>query len=477
MRADKTPSITSLSPTSGSTVGNFDITIVGTGFGTVQNDVSVTIDSVACVVKSVSDTQVVCTAGARPTYTLPRLKVMVKHRMAANQGNTFMYIEKWSESATWGGESPPREGDSVFIPKGQNVLLDVSPPRLYALMIEGQLVFEDKDLTLQAEYIIANGGNVTIGTMTNRIQNNINIILHGVREGKQLPMFGNKAFVMNKGVLDIHGKVRTKTWTTLSETAAAGADTIKLDEAVDWQVGELVGIATSTYSYNHSESRSIAQRIDDKTFKLNETLQFKHYSAVETHNGQKVPLKCEVALLSRNIKIMGAPGSWESGYGGHVMIHGKQIEGTIARITYTEFTHMGQQSILARYSMHFHYCGNMFKSLVEGNAVHHALARIVTIHGTNYLRVRKNVGYFVFGHNYFLEDGIESNNMLEGNLAIKTVELHSLLVSDQSAASYWVTRPNNYIKSNHAAGGDWYGFWYEIHNHPQESNMNPDVCP
>jgi hypothetical protein len=31
----------------------------------------------------------------------------------------------------------------------------------------------------------------------------------------------------------------------------------------------------------------------------------------------------EVGLLSRNIKIMGGPGSWESGYGGHLMIHGK----------------------------------------------------------------------------------------------------------------------------------------------------------
>lgn len=92
---------------------------------------------------------------------------------------------------------------------------------------------------------------------------------------------------------------------------------------MDWKVGELVGIATSTYSYNHSESRTIAERIDDKTFRLNETLEFKHYSAVETHNGVSVPLKCEVGLLSRNIKIMGAPGSWESSYGGHLMIHGK----------------------------------------------------------------------------------------------------------------------------------------------------------
>lgn len=40
-----------------------------------------------------------------------------------------------------------------------------------------------------------------------------------------------------------------------------------------------------------------------------------------------------------------------------------------------------------------------------------------------------------------------------------------------------MTRPNNFIKNNHAAGGDWYGYWYEIHAHPMEQNMNPDVCP
>jgi len=119
----------------------------------------------------------------------------------------------------------------------------------------------------------------------------------------------------------------------------------------------------------------------------------------------------------------------------------------------------------------------MFKSYVEGNAVHHALARVVTIHGTHYIKIKKNVGYYVYGHNYFLEDGIESYNTLENNLAMKTVELSTLLVSDQTAASYWITRPNNYIKGNHAAGGDWYGFWFEIHKHPIEFNSNPNICP
>lgn len=127
------------------------------------------------------------------------------YRLAANKGHGFIYIERWSESATWGGENPPGLGDSVFIPKGQNVLLDVSPPKLKAIMIEGQLIFNDQDLELNAEYIVSNGGNVTIGTADNRITNNIKIILHGNREGIQLPMFGNKAFIMNKGILDIHG--------------------------------------------------------------------------------------------------------------------------------------------------------------------------------------------------------------------------------------------------------------------------------
>jgi len=44
---------------------------------------------------------------------------------------------------------------------------------------------------------------------------------------------------------------------------------LKLNEAVDWKVGEVVGIATSTFSYNNSECRSIVEVVDSKTIKLN----------------------------------------------------------------------------------------------------------------------------------------------------------------------------------------------------------------
>ena len=38
----------------------------------------------------------------------------------------------------------------------------------------------------------------------------------------------------------------------------------------------------------------------------------------------------------------------------------------------------------------------------------------------------------------------------------------TLLQSDITVASYWITNPSNTVRRNHAAGGDFYGFWYEI---------------
>lgn len=57
----------------GTTAGNFVLTIAGTGFGTTVGSVSVTIDSVSCVVSAVTNIQITCTVGARPTFTPPKL--------------------------------------------------------------------------------------------------------------------------------------------------------------------------------------------------------------------------------------------------------------------------------------------------------------------------------------------------------------------------------------------------------------------
>ncbi len=49
--------------------------------------------------------------------------------------------------------------------------------------------------------------------------------------------------------------------------------------------------------------------------------------------------------------------------------------------------------------------------------------------------------------------------------------------TDISVASFWITNPFNHFRNNHAAGGDFYGFWYEIKPHPDGPSASSDVCP
>ena len=127
--------------------------------------------------------------------------------------------------------------------------------------------------------------------------------------------------------------------------------------------------------------------------------------------------------------------------------------------------------------MHFHMNGDVPDSKAVGNAVYNSMARVITIHGVHYLTVEKNVGYNVEGHNFFVEDGIETNNVIQHNLAIKTIESTQMLQTDMSAASFWITNPKNHVRYNHAAGGNFYGFWYEIKNHPDGPSLTTDICP
>lgn len=127
--------------------------------------------------------------------------------------------------------------------------------------------------------------------------------------------------------------------------------------------------------------------------------------------------------------------------------------------------------------MHFHMNGDVSDSYVIGNAVHDSFARVLTIHGVHYLTVQDNVGHIVHGHNIFLEDGIETHNVIEGNLMISSIQVWNMLQTDITTASYWITNPMNTVRNNRAAGGDFYGFWYEIKEHPDGPSATSDIFP
>jgi len=77
----------------------------------------------------------------------------------------------WSDTETWGGDVPPLEGESVSIPKGQHLLVDIdTSPKLKAIIVEGSLIFAPHETdpnhlrTFDACYIIVMGGYMEVGT-------------------------------------------------------------------------------------------------------------------------------------------------------------------------------------------------------------------------------------------------------------------------------------------------------------------------
>ena len=71
---------------------------------------------------------------------------------------------RWSDPASWPDRRVPRAGDKVTIAAGKHILLDVTPPALGGVDIEGKLSFANTaDLELTTEWVMVHG-ELEIGT-------------------------------------------------------------------------------------------------------------------------------------------------------------------------------------------------------------------------------------------------------------------------------------------------------------------------
>ena len=77
---------------------------------------------------------------------------------AQNAGSAAAKPTNWSDPASWPNNKVPVAGDKVTIGRDRNVILDVSPPALAGLSIDGKLSFSnDADLELTTEWIMLHG--------------------------------------------------------------------------------------------------------------------------------------------------------------------------------------------------------------------------------------------------------------------------------------------------------------------------------
>ncbi len=287
----------------------------------------------------------------------------------------------------------------------------------------------------------------------------------------------NNAFLMAMGEgsrIEIHAADAAKdSWSNLARTAEAGSNRLTVEEQTGWEIGDQIAITSSDYEYEQDETFTITDvSLDGLTFTLDNPLAYMHYGETETEdnglNGADfrewvIDERAQVALLSRNVKIQGDEDAHIDGYGGHSMV----MRGAEMHISGAEFANMGQEGILGKYPLHWHLLGETGAGqYIANSSIHHSFNKGLTVHGTSHTVVSDNVVFDTIGHGYFLEDGSETGNLFQGNIAFgqhMASEDDAIIQSDiLNVSSFWITNPNNDFVGNVAGGSADGGFWYAV---------------
>ena len=388
----------------------------------------------------------------------------------------------WSAKDSWEGKAVPGGGDRVLIRTGHTVTYDVkSDAVVRGVNVAGTLAFAtDTDTLLNVGLLKIQAGEayseegfdcdghamkpedgkplpaLVVGTMDSPIAagKTATIRLHHL-EGMSKETC--PAIVCCGGRMDLHGQPMSRTWVKLGATTKSGDTAVTLADAVTgWKVGDRV-IVTGTNTHGDAKTEStteerVVKAIDGTKLTLDQPLTMAHLGDGE--------YRAEVANLSRNVVVESAD---PAGVRGHTMYH-KHSAGSL---TYAEFRHLGKKTVLGKYAIHFHLCRDTMRgSCVVGCSVWDSHNRWVTVHGTDYLVVRDNVGYKSVGHGFFLEDGTETYNVIDRNLAVgaakgKPLPKQALPFDGNEGAGFWWTCSLNSFTRNVAAECGNYGFRYE----------------
>ncbi len=397
---------------------------------------------------------------------------------------------RWSDPAVWEGGRVPRAGSRVQVRSGHVITYDVkSDGAIRSIHVAGTLRFDpERDTRLDVGLIkIQNGDDpcetgfdcesrpggtnpratraaLEVGSPDQPInQDHTALIRLTWIDG--LDSEDCPAIVCCGGRMDFHGAELNRSWVKLAEPAARGARAVALAQPVTgWKVGDRIIITATTMQavpdegsvpsvreHPATEERTI-RAIEGNRLSLDSPLSFTHLGT-----GKK---RAEVADLSRNVVVESAD---PAGQRGHTMYH----RNSAGSISYAEFRHLGKKGKLGKYSLHFHRVGDTMRgSSVVGTSIWDSDNRWVTIHGTNKLVVRDCVGYRSIGHGFFLEDGTEVDNILDGNLAVQACQGSPLpgqvLPFDRNeGAGFWWANSRNAFTRNVAVECDEYGFRYQ----------------
>ncbi len=378
----------------------------------------------------------------------------------------------WSDPSAWSADQlqngkAPSSGH-ITVERDQVLLLD-QDLALDSLTINGQVECASQDLAISADWIMVHG-DLICGTPDSPFTHDLNITLNGNDSSQSVMGMGTKMLTaMGGGRIWLHGETRTS-WLMLDETVRPGSDTLTLEYAPEWRIGDWIVISSTGDDMEEAEIRQI-NAVDGRRLVLDQGLFNTHFGEVQTFdNGVRkwtADTRAEVALLSRNIRIQGDTQSEKSRFGAHIMI----MQGSEGLFSGVEMHRMGQEGILGRYPFHWHLAGDVRGQYIKNSSIHRSFNRCVTVHGSHNALVQDNVCMDHVGHGYFLEDGVETGNVFDHNLGLLTRKpaaavalIPSDIESGQAArgpSTFWISNGDNVFTGNAAAGSEGLGFWYD----------------
>lgn len=214
------------------------------------------------------------------------------------------------------------------------MLLDVTPPMLGRLVVEGVLVINaSSHVDLSATWIELKGGSLIIahtdieGNVVGAFTGHTEITLAGTnsrlaaahganpREVPELSL-GKEGVQVGSGVLGVmgvfvaKGMPVNKTWVSLAQSASPGDTWIVVEGMIDWKNGSEIVITPSDFDMHESDTARITS-ITWMSFSLSKVfletpLKHAHYAGAEESYGTRtMQMQSKVGLLSHNIVIKG----------------------------------------------------------------------------------------------------------------------------------------------------------------------------
>jgi len=232
----------------------------------------------------------------------------------------------WSKNSSWPDGLVPEAGASVHIESGWNMTFDMEESPIYELVrINGYLAFlPGANLTFNAKHIFIRAGELHVGTKENPHNATAIIKLHGEKDSSAIVYdgaveAGNKVLA-NYNVLKMFGMPRENKMSRLTAPATKGSSSISVETGLDWVAGDRIVLLPTSYT-RHQKDDVFIESYDNVTgaLTINSTLQHYHWGQAEStaadYNG--VDVRGEVALLTRNVKVVGEDvESW----GGHILV-------------------------------------------------------------------------------------------------------------------------------------------------------------